>query len=219
MATHSSILAWKIPWTEEPVRLQSMGWQRVGHDLVTKPPTTHRGYRVSCKVCMWLIDWLNILLQMAFSTVEKITQAKEGRECRVLLFIVLPQRVHACLLSRVWLFATSMDYSPWNSICPWNFPGKNTEVGCHFLLQGLFPTEGSAPRSLASPALAGRFFTMMPPGKPRVAIWRKGLLWAMYMEWQKKQQKLMPWGGSCLGAHRGRSPERRGESWEGEDAI
>ena len=27
MATHSSILAWKIPWTEEPVRLQSMGWQ------------------------------------------------------------------------------------------------------------------------------------------------------------------------------------------------
>ena len=32
MATHSSILAWKIPWTEEPGRLQSMGWQRVGHD-------------------------------------------------------------------------------------------------------------------------------------------------------------------------------------------
>ena len=32
MATHSSILAWKIPWTEVPGRLQSMGWQRVGHD-------------------------------------------------------------------------------------------------------------------------------------------------------------------------------------------
>ena len=29
MATHSSILAWKIPWTEEPVRLQSMGSQRI----------------------------------------------------------------------------------------------------------------------------------------------------------------------------------------------
>ena len=36
MATHSSILAWKIPWTEEPGRLQSMGLQRVGHDWVTK---------------------------------------------------------------------------------------------------------------------------------------------------------------------------------------
>ena len=32
MAAHSSILAWKIPWTEEPGRLQSTGSQRVGHD-------------------------------------------------------------------------------------------------------------------------------------------------------------------------------------------
>ena len=32
MATHSSTLAWKIPWTEELCRLQSMGSQRVGHD-------------------------------------------------------------------------------------------------------------------------------------------------------------------------------------------
>jgi len=32
MATHCSILAWRIPWMEEPDRLQSMGSQRVGHD-------------------------------------------------------------------------------------------------------------------------------------------------------------------------------------------
>ena len=32
MATHSSTLAWKIPWTEEPGRLQSVGLQRVGHE-------------------------------------------------------------------------------------------------------------------------------------------------------------------------------------------
>ena len=38
MATHSSILAWEIPWMEGPGRLQSMGQQRVAHDLVTKPP-------------------------------------------------------------------------------------------------------------------------------------------------------------------------------------
>ena len=36
MATHSSMLAWKIPWTEELGRLQSVGSQRVGHNLVTK---------------------------------------------------------------------------------------------------------------------------------------------------------------------------------------
>ena len=38
MAIHSNILAWKIPWKEEPDRLQSMGSQRVRHDLVTKSP-------------------------------------------------------------------------------------------------------------------------------------------------------------------------------------
>ena len=37
MAAHSSILAWEIPWTEEPGRSQSMGPQRVGHNLATKP--------------------------------------------------------------------------------------------------------------------------------------------------------------------------------------
>ena len=36
MATHSSILAWEIPWTEEPSRLQSMGSQRVECDVATK---------------------------------------------------------------------------------------------------------------------------------------------------------------------------------------
>ena len=36
MATHSSILAWRIPWTEEPGGRQSMGSQRVDHNRVTK---------------------------------------------------------------------------------------------------------------------------------------------------------------------------------------
>ena len=38
MAIRSSILAWKIPWTEEPGGLQSMGSQRLRHDLAIKPP-------------------------------------------------------------------------------------------------------------------------------------------------------------------------------------
>ena len=32
MATHTNILAWRIPWAEEPGGIQSVGWQRVGHD-------------------------------------------------------------------------------------------------------------------------------------------------------------------------------------------
>ena len=42
MATHFSILAWRIPWTEKPDGLQSMGLERVGHDWVTNTHThTH----------------------------------------------------------------------------------------------------------------------------------------------------------------------------------
>ena len=43
MATHSSILVWRIPWTEEHRGLQSMGLQRVGHDWATSTFTFHRG--------------------------------------------------------------------------------------------------------------------------------------------------------------------------------
>ena len=43
MATHSSTLAWKIPWTEGPGGLQSKGSQRVRHDLVTEHVCTIQG--------------------------------------------------------------------------------------------------------------------------------------------------------------------------------
>ena len=46
--------------------------------------------------------------------------------------------------SRVWFFAT-----PWTiALCPWNSPGKNTGVGCHALLQEIFPTQGWNPHLL-----------------------------------------------------------------------
>ena len=48
--------------------------------------------------------------------------------------------------------------------CPWNFPGKNTGVGCYFLLQGIFPTQGSNPRFLHSQADS---LPLKPPGKPQ----------------------------------------------------
>ena len=55
-----------------------------------------------------------------------------------------------------------MDCSLPGSFCPWNFLGRNTGAGCHFLLQGILPTHISLFASLA-----GRFFTTAPPGKPR----------------------------------------------------
>ena len=41
MTTHSNILAWEIPWTEEPGRLQSMGSHRVRHNWSTNTPSEH----------------------------------------------------------------------------------------------------------------------------------------------------------------------------------
>ena len=55
---------------------------------------------------------------------------------------------------------------PTSLLCPWDFPGKNTGVCCHFLLQGINPE--TEPESPASPALAGGFFTTEPPGKPLI---------------------------------------------------
>ena len=49
---------------------------------------------------------------------------------------------------------------PTRLLCPWDSPGKNTGVGCHFLLQGMFQIQGS--NSLASLALAGGFFITEP---------------------------------------------------------
>ena len=68
------------------------------------------------------------------------TQSAIKNTC-VFIYVVVTQ-----LLSYVQLW-DSMDCSP-RTLCPWNFPGKNTGVGCHFLLQGIFLTQGSNQRLL-----------------------------------------------------------------------
>ena len=64
-------------------------------------------------------------------------------------------------LSHVWLFWDVMDCSPPGSSVH-DFPGKNTEMGCHFLLQGIFLTQGSNLH-----LLAGEFLITEPPEKPK----------------------------------------------------
>ena len=53
MATHSSILAWRIPWTEEPGVLQSIGWQRVRHN----------GSNLA-RICFHLASWLHVICRV-----------------------------------------------------------------------------------------------------------------------------------------------------------
>ena len=51
---------------------------------------------------------------------------------------------------------------------PWDSPGKNTGVGCHFLLQGIIPTPGLNVVS----CITGRFFITKPPGKEESILWK-----------------------------------------------
>ena len=52
----------------------------------------------------------------------------------------------ACVLTQLCL--TLCDPQPTRLLCPWHFPDKNTRVGCHFLLQGIFPNQGLNPHLL-----------------------------------------------------------------------
>ena len=60
MATHSSILAWRIPWTQEPGRLESMGSQRIGHNFATKQcknqPLPFTSFTISCFIWKIISD-------------------------------------------------------------------------------------------------------------------------------------------------------------------
>ena len=60
MATHFSILAWRIPWTEEPGRLQFMGSQRVRHDWVTE--------------LNWIDVVINVSLLVSYACCNKLSQ-------------------------------------------------------------------------------------------------------------------------------------------------
>ena len=51
-------------------------------------------------------------------------------------------------------------------LCPRNSPGKNTGVGCHFLLQGIFPTQGSKLHLLRHLHCQAGYLPLAPPGKP-----------------------------------------------------
>ena len=61
---------------------------------------------------------------------------------------------------------------PTRLLRPWDFPGKSTEVGCHFLLQGIFPTQGLNP---GLPHLQVDALPSKPPGKSEYIMWNARL--------------------------------------------
>ena len=77
MATHSSTLAWKIPWTEEPGRLQSMGSQRVGHDWATLFTYFDDSYSDRCEMishCGFNLHFYNSIMISGASNVALVAK-------------------------------------------------------------------------------------------------------------------------------------------------
>ena len=134
MATHSSILAWRIPWLEEPGGLQSVGSRRVGSDRRDLARVREEGLGP----CSWCSAYP--LFHLAIS---------------------------GCVLSRVRLFVTllAVAHQVPLSVCPRDSPGQNTGVGCHFLLQGIFPTQGSNSHLLHLLHWQANSLTLAPSGK------------------------------------------------------
>ena len=66
--------------------------------------------------------------------------------------VCVPVLSHSVMSNSLWFYGL---YLSW-LLCPWDSPGRNTEVGYHFLLQGIFPTKGSNWHLLHLLALAGR---------------------------------------------------------------
>ena len=60
-----------------------------------------------------------------------------------------------------------VDCSPLRLLCPWDSPGKNTGVGCHFLLQGIFLTQGSNP---GLPHCRQTLYPLSRQGSPRAVV-------------------------------------------------
>ena len=79
-----------------------------------------------------ILEWVAIPFSKGYSWPRDWTQVSFTEPPGKLIY-------HVCLFSCVWLFVTTW-LQPARLLCPWDFPGKNTGVGCHFLLQGIFLT-------------------------------------------------------------------------------
>ena len=68
----------------------------------------------------------------------------------------------------------------------WNFPGKHTGEGCHFLTPGDLPNPGTEPPSLVPPALVGGFFITVSPGNPKRIDDKSQFKTYFYNQWKNQ---------------------------------
>ena len=163
MATHSSVLAWRIPGTVEPGGLPSMGSHRVGHywsDLaaaaavIKNPPTIQEpqemqalslyhedsreeGMATHSSILSWRIPWTEEPGRPHTTGPQRIRHNWNDLPCtHALIYSLVKLRFmdlnHITFKGLVWQAPLSMEFSR-----------KEYWKGSHFLLQGIFPTQGS----------------------------------------------------------------------------
>ena len=156
MAPHSSTLAWKTPWKEEPGRLQSMGLLGVRHNwatslsLFTFMHWRRNGNPLQCS-CLenprvgepdGLPSMGSHRVRHDWSDLAAAAAAVRGYKYHENNKIQL--NVNCCLVAKSCLSLLQPHrLKSTRLLCPWDFPGKNTGVGCHLLLQGIFSTQES----------------------------------------------------------------------------
>ena len=167
MEAHSSTIAWKMPWTEEPGRLQSMGSQRVRHDWATPLsfflPTCafqFKGVFANFKLSGWWTElagrtsgwWTELTSRKAILSSWEETEWNLNVFPKVIYLHPassasesLKVKSESELTQLCSTLCDSMDYSLPGSSVHGIFPGKKTGVGCHFLLQEIFQTQGLNP--------------------------------------------------------------------------
>ena len=107
--------------------------------------------------------WACLLSVLHWATFKNKTEDKEKLlpgKVQSVVIDVQGRCIGAKFLQSHLTSCDAIDCGPSGSSCPWDSPGKNTGVGCHALLQGIFPTQGVESASLMSPALAGGFYTI-----------------------------------------------------------
>ena len=104
---------------------------------------------------------------------------------------------YKCVLSHVWLFVT-----PWivshQFLCPWNFPGNNTGVACHFLLQRIFPMQGSKPHLLCPLHWKVDYLPLSylesTSGMLKIMrshhLQQQGWIWGYHAKWNKSDREM-----------------------------
>ena len=138
--------------------MKKVGERQIQYDLT---------YKVESEKNPKLIDTENRLV-VAREGGEKVVKMGEGgQEVQTSSYMIRPCVL--CLGSCLTL-CDLMDYSPPGSSVHGDSPGKNTEVGCHALLQGIFPIQGSNWHLLHLPHWQASSLPLAPPGKQVILL-------------------------------------------------